>query len=118
MAPTEPNPLILSGKCMHKESEQQRLSVQQAAEESSFSVSSIPSSIWRASKKAKMMVTKAGMMLSKAGKAVKKLTKHKASDQSDNTAGEHCLPSHVMMFRTNVFFSRYKSGPLRRSLTD
>ncbi|KAK0219565.1 hypothetical protein EDD85DRAFT_961039 [Armillaria nabsnona] len=86
MASAEPDPLILSGKCMHKESERQCLSTQQAALESSSLVSSIPSSIWCTSKKAKTMVTKAGTMLSKASRAVKKLTKHKASDQSDNMA--------------------------------
>ncbi|KAK0441797.1 uncharacterized protein EV420DRAFT_1085869 [Desarmillaria tabescens] len=71
----EPDPPLVKGKHRHIETERHRLGVQQAAEEPTSSVSSLPSSIRRATKKARNTVKK-------AGSAVKKLTRRKKTATS------------------------------------
>ncbi len=78
--PSEPDPPILDGKRKCKETECQRLGIQQAAEESSSSLSSLPSSIRRAMKKARNTVKK-------AGSAVKKLTQRQQAIKSTGQTG-------------------------------
>ncbi|KAK0431228.1 hypothetical protein EV421DRAFT_1743287 [Armillaria borealis] len=81
------DPAITDGRVKHKckETEHHRLGAEQAADDSSSSITSLPSSIRWASKKAKAMVRKADKALSKAGSAVKKLAQHKKASKSAPT---------------------------------